>query len=66
MEKGQWLVGIDIGGTSVKLAFLTETGDILHTGNHPQIKLTMERPSFKILVMRFMQSLLNSMSHMKN
>ena len=29
MEK-QWLVGIDIGGTSIKLAFLTDQGEVLH------------------------------------
>ncbi|MBW8348111.1 ROK family glucokinase [Bacillus sp. IITD106] len=35
MENEKWLVGIDIGGTSVKLAFLTEEGDIVHKWEIP-------------------------------
>jgi len=35
MENEKWLLGIDIGGTSVKLAFLTEEGDILHKWEIP-------------------------------
>ncbi|MBS4176344.1 ROK family glucokinase [Lederbergia citrea] len=38
MENGKWLVGIDVGGTSVKLAFLTEQGDILHKWEIPTNK----------------------------
>ncbi|MCR2820392.1 ROK family glucokinase [Lederbergia panacisoli] len=35
MENEKWLLGIDIGGTSVKLAFLSEEGDIIHKWEIP-------------------------------
>ncbi|MBS4217152.1 ROK family glucokinase [Bacillus sp. FJAT-49711] len=35
MENEKWLLGIDIGGTSVKLAFLTELGDVVHKWEIP-------------------------------
>ena len=38
MMKKQWLVGIDIGGTSIKLAFLTDQGEVLHKWEIPTNK----------------------------
>src|SRR5690606_17660828 len=35
MNNEKWLLGIDIGGTSVKLAFVTEAGDILYKWEIP-------------------------------
>lgn len=35
MQNEKWLVGIDIGGTSVKLAFLSQEGNVLHKWEIP-------------------------------
>lgn len=36
--EGKWIVGVDLGGTSVKLAFIQEDGEILHKWEIPTDK----------------------------
>lgn len=35
MEKQEWLLGIDLGGTTVKLAFVNKGGAIVHKWEIP-------------------------------
>ena len=45
----KWIVGVDIGGTTIKIAFISINGEVLISGKLLRIKIILEMSILVIL-----------------